>query len=130
MIGSDRACKRRQHWQTDGKADRQEASDTELLKEVELGGVALPTGVQQLRHLVTQLEGSALKAHVGSRADLQDEAKVDVDQPALGVNQDVAVVPVLGLEQVAGNGVPVAWGISHTNCMLTGPNACRKQAWV
>lgn len=49
---------------------RQEASDTELLKHVELGGVALAAGVQQLRHLMTQLEGSALKAHVGTRADL------------------------------------------------------------
>lgn len=107
-------------------ADCQEASDTELLKEVELGGVALPAGVQQLRHLVTQLEGSALEAHVGSRADLQDEAKVYVDQPALGVNQDVAVVPVLGLEQVAGNGVPVAWSISHTSCMSAGLDRSRK----
>ena len=93
---------------------------------MELGGVALATGVQELRHLMTQLEGSTLKPHVGSRADLQDEAKVYMDQPALGVNQDVAVVPVLGLEQVAGNGVPVAWSILHTNCMSAGPNTCQK----
>lgn len=90
---------------------------------MELRGVALATGVQKLRHLVAQLEGGALKAHVGSRADLQDESKVYVDQPALGVNQDVAVVPVLGLDQVAGNGVPVSWSILHTNCMSAGPDA-------
>ena len=97
---------------------------------MELGGVALPTGVQELRHLMTQLEGSALKAHVGSRADFQDEAKIYVNQPALGVNQDVAVVSVLGLEQVTGNGIPVAWSILHTNCKSAGPDICQKQAWV
>ena len=62
---------------------------------------------------MTQLEGSALKAHVGSRADLQDEAEVYVDQPALCVDQDLAVVPVLGLEQVAGYGIPVEWSKSR-----------------
>lgn len=56
---------------------------------------------------MAQLEGSALKAHIGARADLQNEAKIDVHQPALGVYQDVAVVPVLGLQQVASNGIPV-----------------------
>ncbi len=95
---------------------------------MELGGVALATGVQELRHLVTQLEGSALKAHVGSRADFQDEAKIDVDQPALGVNQDVAVVPVLGLKQVTGNGVPVAWSILHTICKFAGLDSSQKRS--
>jgi len=95
---------------------------------VELRGVALATGVQKLRHLVTQLEGGALKAHVGSRADLQDESKVYVDQPALGVNQDVAVVPVLGLEQVAGNGVPVSWSILHTIACQQGRMQAKKEA--
>ena len=73
---------------------------------MELGGVALPAGVQQLSHFMAQLEGSALKAHVGTRANLQDEAKVNVHQPALSVYQDVAIVPVLGLQKVAGNGIP------------------------
>lgn len=55
---------------------------------------------------MAQLESSTLEAHIGARADLQDEAKVDVHQPALGVYQNVAVVPVFGLQQVAGNGIP------------------------
>lgn len=87
---------------------RQEASDAELLKQVELVGVSLAGGVQQLRHFMAQLKGSALKAHVGPRADLQDEAEVNVHQAALGVNQDVTIVAVLGLQQVAGNGVSAA----------------------
>lgn len=55
---------------------------------------------------MAQLEGSALKAHISTRADLQDEAKVDVHQPALSVYKNVAVVSVLGLQEVAGNGIP------------------------
>lgn len=73
---------------------------------MKLGGVSLATGVQQLCHLMAQLEGSALKAHVGARADLQNEAKIDVHQAALSVYQDVAVVPVLRLQQIASNGIP------------------------
>ena len=64
---------------------------------MELGGVPLAAGVQQLCHLVAQLESRALKAHISPRADLQDEAKVNVDKSALSVYEDVAVVPVLGL---------------------------------
>lgn len=55
---------------------------------------------------MTQLEGRTLKAHIGAWADFQDEAKVNMHQPALGVNQDVAVVAILGLKQVAGNCIP------------------------
>lgn len=73
---------------------------------MELGGVPLPAGVQQLSHLVTKLEGGTLKTHIGPRADFQYEAKVDMHQAALCVDQDVAVVPVLGLQQEAGNCVP------------------------
>ena len=43
---------------------------------------------------MTKLEGSALKAHVGTRTDLQNESKVNVHQSALSVYQNVAVVPV------------------------------------
>ena len=55
---------------------------------------------------MTQLESSTLKTHVGARADLQDEAKVNMHQAALGVNQDVAIVAILGLKQVASNCIP------------------------
>ena len=70
-----------------------------------LGG-ALAAGVHDQRHLVRQLEGGALEAHVAARGDLQDEPEVDVHQVALPVDEDVAVVAVLGLQQVAGHGVP------------------------
>jgi hypothetical protein len=46
---------------------------------------------------MTQLEGSTLKAHVTSRADFQDEAKVNVDEMAQVINQQVAIVSVLSL---------------------------------
>ena len=55
---------------------------------------------------MAQLEGSALKAHICTRADLQDKAKVNVHKPALSVYENVAIVSVLGLQQVAGNGIP------------------------
>jgi len=48
---------------------------------------------------MAELEGSALKAQVASRADLQDEAKVDVYDVSLVVQHDVAVVAILGLQQ-------------------------------
>ena len=75
---------------------------------MELGGVALPTGVQKLCHFVAELEGCTLKAHIGSRADFKDEAKVNVHQPALSVYEDVAIMAILGLQQIAGNSIPAA----------------------
>ena len=80
---------------------------------MKLGGVSLSTGVQQLCHLVAQLECSTLKAHVCTRADFQNEAKVNVDQPALGVYQDVAVMAILRLQQVASNGVPTSCSLEQ-----------------
>ena len=52
-----------------------------------------------------ELEGGALEAQVLGRA-AQDEAVVDVNEVALAVEQDVAVVPVLDLQDVAEKGVP------------------------
>lgn len=60
---------------------------------------AAELSVTYLRHLMAELEGSTLKAQVASGADLQDEAKVDVNDVALVVQHDVAVVAVLGLQQ-------------------------------
>lgn len=50
--------------------------------------------------------GQAHKAEVAAGADLQDEAEVDVDQVARLVDHDVAVVPVLDVQQVARNCIP------------------------
>lgn len=53
-----------------------------------------------------QLEGGRLEAHVAAGRDLQDEPKVNVHQVPRDINQDVAVVAVLRLQQEARNGVP------------------------
>lgn len=55
------------------------------------------SSLAHLCHLVAQLEGGTLKAHVAARADLQDEAKVNVHDVALVIKHDVAVVADLGL---------------------------------
>lgn len=47
---------------------------------------------------MAELEGSTLKAHVATRADLQNKPKVDVHNVALVVQHDVAIVTVLGLQ--------------------------------
>ena len=47
-----------------------------------------------------QFEGRALEAEILGRRR-QDEAEIDVDDVALAVEEDVAVVPVLDLDQVA-----------------------------
>lgn len=49
--------------------------------------------------LVGQLEGSCFKAHGAGRVG-QHEAKVNVDDVALAVNEDVAVMTVLELQDV------------------------------
>lgn len=85
---------------------RKEAANAQVLEQVELRRGAAAPGVEELSHLVAQLEGGGLEAEVGPRADLQDEPEVDVHQAALRVDQDVAVVAVLGLQEETGNGVP------------------------
>jgi len=49
-----------------------------------------------------------LKAQVAARASLEHEPEVDVHQPPLAVQQDVAVVPVLNVQQEARDRVPAA----------------------
>jgi hypothetical protein len=50
--------------------------------------------------------GNAHKAEVAAGADLQDEAEVDVHQVADLVDHDVAIVPVLDVQQVARDRIP------------------------
>ena len=59
------------------------APDTKLLKELEVRGLSRAARIEQLRHFVAQLECCALESHVASWGDLEDEAKVNVDQVAL-----------------------------------------------
>jgi hypothetical protein len=60
-----------------------------------------PTHPTHLGHLVRQLECGALESKVSARADLQDEAKVDVHDVPCVVEHDVAIVAVLGLGAAA-----------------------------
>ena len=87
-------------------AYHEEAADDQVLKGLKVLGLALAAGVHDQRHLVRQLEGGALKLHVAARGDLKDEPKVDVHQVALPVDEDVAIVAVLGLQQIAGHCIP------------------------
>ena len=59
------------------------------------GGGARP--VQQLHPLPGELERRALEPEVAARAGAEQEAKVDVDEMPLRVEQNVAVVPVFDL---------------------------------
>ena len=54
-------------------AYRKVAADAELLKQMELWRLLAARGVQQLCHLVAELEGSRLKAQIPSWGDLEDE---------------------------------------------------------
>ena len=55
---------------------------------------------------MTQLECSRLEPQITPWRDLQDEAKIDVHQVAKTIHQDVSVVAVFGLQQVACYGIP------------------------
>ena len=59
---------------------------------------------------MAQLEGRRLETQVASRRDPQDKPEVDVDQMAVAGDHDVAVVAILGVEEVAGDGVAVCGG--------------------
>eukprot|EP00639_Heterosigma_akashiwo_P005275 CAMPEP_0194576286 /NCGR_PEP_ID=MMETSP0292-20121207/11459_1 /TAXON_ID=39354 /ORGANISM="Heterosigma akashiwo, Strain CCMP2393" /LENGTH=275 /DNA_ID=CAMNT_0039428299 /DNA_START=410 /DNA_END=1234 /DNA_ORIENTATION=- len=63
-----------------------------------------PLAAQQLHPLLRQLEGRPLEVRVARRPG-EHEPEVDVDGVALGVQEDVPVVPVLQVEQVAQDGV-------------------------
>ncbi len=88
------------------EAHHQETSDDQLLKLLEGRRVLPRPWVQDLRHLMAQLEGRRLEPQVASRADLQYESKVNVHQVPLISDHDVAVVPVLALQQVACDRIP------------------------
>ena len=59
---------------------------------------------EHLDVLERELERRGLEADIPRRVR-QHEAKVDVDQVPIAVDQDVAVVPVLDLQQVCDDGV-------------------------
>lgn len=59
---------------------------------------------EHLDVLERELEGCGLEADVARRIR-QHKAEVDVDEVAVAVNQDVAVMSILDLEQVGDDGV-------------------------
>ena len=80
---------------------RQVALDTKLLEELKRGARAVTGRVQELAHLVAELERGALEAHVIARGDLEHEAKVDVDEVAPRVEENVTVMSVFRLKEEA-----------------------------
>eukprot|EP00304_Pavlova_gyrans_P009438 CAMPEP_0206048210 /NCGR_PEP_ID=MMETSP1466-20131121/23461_1 /ASSEMBLY_ACC=CAM_ASM_001126 /TAXON_ID=44452 /ORGANISM="Pavlova gyrans, Strain CCMP608" /LENGTH=321 /DNA_ID=CAMNT_0053423253 /DNA_START=299 /DNA_END=1262 /DNA_ORIENTATION=+ len=78
-------------------ASRQVALHEEVFESPEAGALH---ATHELHVFVGEFEGRRLKAHVAARAVGDQEAKVDVHDVALHVQEDVAVVPVLDLQQV------------------------------
>lgn len=55
---------------------------------------------------MTELKGRWLEPKIPARWDLQDESKVDVHQVPQGVDQNIAIVAVFGLQEIACNCIP------------------------
>lgn len=70
----------------------------------QLRSSALGVGVQHFQQLASQLERGRFKVDP-SRGVAEHEAEVDVDDVALLIQHDVAVVPVLDLQEVADQAV-------------------------
>mmetsp|Transcript_1418 Transcript_1418/g.4234 ORF Transcript_1418/g.4234 Transcript_1418/m.4234 type:complete len:273 (-) Transcript_1418:380-1198(-) len=86
-------------------ACRQKPPDAQHLEVVEqLGGAAVGVGVHDLQQLPGELEWSRLEVDA-PRGVAQHKPEVDVHQVARLVHQDVAVVPVLDLQQVGDQAV-------------------------
>ena len=75
----------------------------EIVKE--LRSFALRVGVHDLQQLTSQLEGRSFEVHT-TRGVAEHEAEVDVDDVASLVEHDVAVMPVLDLQEEANQAVP------------------------
>mmetsp|Transcript_15279 Transcript_15279/g.14841 ORF Transcript_15279/g.14841 Transcript_15279/m.14841 type:complete len:636 (+) Transcript_15279:269-2176(+) len=60
---------------------------------------------EDIHEFLGQLEGSLFNIEAFAGCDGEDEAVVDVDDVAVGVDHDVLVVAVLDVEDVAGEGV-------------------------
>ena len=75
----------------------------EIVKE--LRSFALRVGVHDLKQLASQLEGGSLEVDT-TRGVAEHEAKVDVDDVAPLIQHDVAIMPVLDLQEEADQTVP------------------------
>ncbi|GIX64560.1 arginyl-tRNA synthetase family protein [Babesia caballi] len=79
-------------------AHAQERRDQQAHVALEARG---PDAAQHVGHVLGELEGGLLELHVGGGGGPQEEPEVDVQDVALAGDEQVAVVPVLDLEQVA-----------------------------
>jgi len=75
----------------------------EIVKQ--LRSFALRVGVHDLKQLASQFEGRSLEVDT-TWGVAEHEAKVDVDDVAALVQHDVAIVPVLDLQEEADQAVP------------------------
>lgn len=80
-------------------SDRQEALDGPLYEQ--LVWLGLLRASEDLDELLRHLEVGRLEPHVLTWRVVEEEPEVDVDEPAFAVDQDVAIVAVLDLEDVA-----------------------------
>lgn len=83
------------------RAQREEGGDAELLEECVALRVA---SAHQHDHFVVQLERAGLELDT-ARTYIEQETKVDVDDVALPIDHDVAIMTVLDLKNIACYGV-------------------------
>ena len=73
-------------------------------EESEVGEDVRIAALHQLDVVCSELKRSSFKVHVAGTAG-EDEAEVDMNHVAMGVDEDVVVVAVLDLEEVLDEGV-------------------------
>ena len=93
----------RRHDAVGHRPRRQVPLNAQLLEPQKVNRISCVSGVEQLRHLVAQLECSRLEAHVPSRRYAEDEPKVYVYQLARVIDHNVSIVPILCLQYVGDN---------------------------
>lgn len=83
--------------------DGQESLNSSV--NVHLVALCFLISAQNVNELLRQFEVSTFEAHVLARRPVENKTKVNVDNVPLGVYHDVAVVPVLYLQDVRDYGV-------------------------
>jgi hypothetical protein len=81
----------------------QERLDHEVQVQAEWLTVDRPA--HDFDHLLSQLEIGTFELHIPGRGDIEDKAEINVDEVAFVVDEDVAVMPVLYLQDVRDNRV-------------------------
>jgi len=71
----------------------------------ELVSFSLCISAQYIDELLGQLEIGRLEAHVFAGRPVEDESEVDVDEMALLIDHDIAIMSVLDLQDVADDAV-------------------------